>query len=90
MGRGHFAFSGHCNKSLAVHVFSNQALDVLSCIVLLLQPFIYALVFLVRVKAYDKLLHRPFAVGGCGASLRFGCHFIHRAFLWLCARYETR
>lgn len=90
MGRGHFAFRWHYNKSLTVHVFSNQALDVLSCIVLLLKPFIYALVFLVRVKAYDKLLHRPFAVGGCCASLRFGCHFIHRAFLWPCARCEMR
>ncbi len=53
MGRGHFAFRGHCNKSLTVHVLSNQALDVLGCIVLLLEPFIYTLVILVRVKAYD-------------------------------------
>ena len=53
MGCGHFAFRGHCNKSLTVHVISNQALDVLGCIVLILEPFIYALVILVRVKAYD-------------------------------------
>lgn len=53
MGRGHFTFRWHYNKSLTAHVFSNQALDVLSCIVLLLEPFIYTLVILVRVKAYD-------------------------------------
>lgn len=63
MGRGRFfVFREHCNKSLTAHVLSNQALDVLGCIVLLLEPFIYTLVILVRVKAYDKLFHRPFAV----------------------------